>query len=68
LTLCRKVMGRKPGEPLIRICDVEVLQVVRQPLSDVRLELHRRGVIHRRKTGRWYLYRSANPETGQPIT
>jgi len=39
LTLCRKVMGRKPGEPLIRICDVEVLQVVRQPLSDVRLEL-----------------------------
>lgn len=24
LTLCRKVMGRKPGEPLVRICDVEV--------------------------------------------
>lgn len=39
LTLCRKVMGRKTGEPLERICDVEVVQVLRQPLSDIRLEL-----------------------------
>ena len=35
LTLCRKVMGRKPGEPLIRICDVEVVTVCRQPLCAV---------------------------------
>ena len=32
LTLCRKVMGRKPGEPLDRICDVEVVSVRREPL------------------------------------
>lgn len=31
-TLCRKVMGRKPGEPLVRICDVEVMSVRREPL------------------------------------
>lgn len=32
LTLCRKVMGRKPGEPLVRICDVEVVDVRRESL------------------------------------
>lgn len=32
LTLCRKVMGRRPGEPLERICDVEVVSVTREPL------------------------------------
>lgn len=35
LTLCRKVMGRKPGEPLVRICDVEVDSVERQPLNRI---------------------------------
>lgn len=35
LTLCRKVMGRKPGEPLVRIADVEVVSVRREPLRDV---------------------------------
>ena len=39
ITLCRKVMGRKKGEPLVRICDVEIVSVERQPLSDVRLEM-----------------------------
>jgi hypothetical protein len=33
ITLCRKVMGRKKGEPLERICDVEVVDVRREPLS-----------------------------------
>lgn len=33
LTLCRKVMGRKPGEPLVRIAEVEVIRVSREPLS-----------------------------------
>lgn len=37
LTLCRKVMGRRPGEPLVRICDVEVVSVRREPLRDVTL-------------------------------
>lgn len=32
LTLCRKVMGRKKGEPLERICDVQVVDVRREPL------------------------------------
>ncbi len=32
LTLCRKVMGRKPGEPLVRLAEVEVISVRREPL------------------------------------
>lgn len=35
ITLCRKVMGRKPGEPLIRIVDVEVVSVRREPLEQI---------------------------------
>lgn len=35
LTLCRKVMGRKPGEPLVRITDVEVVSVRREPLERI---------------------------------
>lgn len=33
LTLCRKVMGRKAGEPLERIVDVEVVDVRRERLG-----------------------------------
>ena len=36
LTLCRKVMGRKPGEPLERLAEVEVVSVVRCELGLVR--------------------------------
>ena len=32
LTLCRKVMGRKSDEPLVRIAEVEVVDVRREPL------------------------------------
>jgi hypothetical protein len=35
LTLCRKVMGRKPGEPLVRLAEVEVVSVRREPLGAV---------------------------------
>ena len=35
LTLCRKVMGRKNGEPLERICDVEVTDVRRERLGRI---------------------------------
>lgn len=35
LTLCEKVQGRKPGEPLVRLCDVEVISVRREPLRNV---------------------------------
>lgn len=32
LTLCRKVMGRKKGEPLVRLAEVEVVSVGRERL------------------------------------
>jgi hypothetical protein len=35
LTLCRKVMGRRRGEPLVRIVDVEVLDVRRERLDTI---------------------------------
>jgi hypothetical protein len=35
ITLCRKVMGRKPGEPLERIVDVQIVHVQRHPLCDL---------------------------------
>jgi len=35
LTLCRKVQGRRPGEPLDRITDVEVVSVRREPLRAI---------------------------------
>lgn len=35
LTLCRKVMGRKPGEPLVRIADVEIVSVRRERLHNI---------------------------------
>ena len=45
LTLCRKVMGRKPGEPLVRICDVEVICITRERLETCGFagELEREG-------------------------
>lgn len=33
LTLCRKVMGRKKGEPLVRVAEVEVVDVRREVLG-----------------------------------
>lgn len=33
LTLCRKVMGRRKGEPLERLAEVVITEVERQPLS-----------------------------------
>ena len=35
LTLCRKVQGRKPGEPLDRLAAVEVISVTREQLADL---------------------------------
>lgn len=35
LTLCKKVMGRKKGEPLERITDVEVVDVRRERLDAI---------------------------------
>ena len=45
LTLCRKVMGRKPGEPLERLAEVEVVSVWREQLCEMTaLEVEREGV------------------------
>lgn len=38
LTLCRKVMGRKAGEPLVRLAEVEVVSVSREQLDAVHLQ------------------------------
>lgn len=35
LTLCRKARGRKPGEPLVRLAEVEVVDVRRERLWDM---------------------------------
>lgn len=35
LTLCRKVMGRRKDEPLVRIVDVEVISVRRERLDAI---------------------------------
>lgn len=35
LTLCRKVMGRKRGEPLVRIVTVEVTELYRERLEEI---------------------------------
>lgn len=33
--LVRKAMGRKPGEPVVRLAEVEFLSVRREPLGDI---------------------------------
>ena len=35
LTLCRKVQGRKAGEPIERLAEVEVISITREHLSDL---------------------------------
>lgn len=35
LELVEKAMGRKPGEPLVRICQVRVVDVRREPLNAI---------------------------------
>lgn len=35
LTLCRKVQGRKPGEPIERLAEVEVTSVERERLGEM---------------------------------
>jgi hypothetical protein len=38
LTLCRKVLGRKKGEPLVRVADVEVVSVRREHLHAMTID------------------------------
>jgi hypothetical protein len=47
LTLCRKVMGRRKDEPLVRICEVEVVDVRREPLRLIdQADVEREGLPH----------------------
>ena len=46
LSLVAKAMGRKPGEPLVRLALVEVVDVRREPLDTITDEdVHREGVV-----------------------
>lgn len=46
ITLCRKVMGRKPGEPLVRLADVEIVSVRIERLDSIDLaDVIREGFI-----------------------
>ena len=47
LTLCRKVMGRKPGEPLVRLAEVEVVNVTRHCLYGLAIGIDRYGEMQR---------------------
>lgn len=38
LTLCEKVQGRRQGEPLVRICEVEVVSARRERLDAITAE------------------------------
>lgn len=45
LTLCRKVMGRRGGEPLVRLATVEVVSVRRESLLSITTDdVEREGV------------------------
>jgi hypothetical protein len=51
LTLCRKVMGRKRDEPLVRLAEVEVVSVRREPLKAI---------------GAWDVWREGVPNVETP--
>lgn len=54
LTLCRKVMGRRHGEPLVRIAEVEIVSVRRERLDAVTdAEVTREGFPDR--TAEWFV-------------
>ena len=60
LTLCRKVMGRKKGEDVVRLAEVEVVSVRREPLWCITAdEVAREGVDPA-------LFDERDTETGQP--
>ncbi len=47
LTLCRKVMGRRPGEPLVRLAEVRVVSVRRESLAYISdAEVIKEGFAH----------------------
>lgn len=63
LTLCRKVMGRKPGEPLVRLAQVGVLDVRREPLDAITDEDVAREGFDRDHPGPFIINDTARPFT-----
>jgi hypothetical protein len=54
ITLCRKVMGRRKGEPLVRLAEVEIVSVRREPLYAITDEdVAREGFPD--KTAMWFV-------------
>jgi hypothetical protein len=70
LTLCRKVMGRKAGEPLVRIAEVEVVDVRRERLSAMTDDDVAREAVDILATTaagwvRWFAYTMRCPEDAE---
>lgn len=63
LTLCRKVMGRRKGEPLVRLADVEVVSVRRESLDLIDTADVRREGFHI-ETPRWFVRFFCNTHSG----
>jgi hypothetical protein len=56
LTLCRKVMGRKPGEPLVRLAEVEIVHVDLVTLSAITMDdVVREGFGDAWHTPAWFI-------------
>lgn len=71
ITLCRKVMGRKKGEPLVRIADVTVLSVRREPLERItEQDLVREGFpgMNREEFMRRYFVEAQGIQPGDLVT
>ena len=68
LTLCRKVMGRRKGEPLVRLAEVEVVAVGRERLNAITADDVRREGFPLETPG-WFVqffcntHRGAQPDT-----
>lgn len=69
LTLCRKVMGRRKGEPLVRIAEVEVVDVRRERLDAITMgDVVREGFGAAWYTPAWFVqffmdHMDATPDT-----
>lgn len=62
LTLCRKVMGRKPGEPLERLAEVRVILVNREQLWQITsLDVVREGFPSLDRLGFVLLFQAIHP-------
>lgn len=65
VTLCRKVMGRRRGEPLVRICDVEIVSVRREQLDHITDDdVAREGFLGQDRA--WFIHFFTSHMGGEP--